>query len=36
MNIDSVNDENIPFNKTISAVIEMIQNYLFDPFKMVF
>lgn len=34
MNIDSVNDENIPFNKTISAVIEMIQNYLFDPFKM--
>ena len=35
MNIDSVNDESVPFNRAISESIKMIQSYLNDPLKTV-
>ena len=32
MNIDSVNDENAPFNKTISETLRIVNGLMKDPF----
>ena len=32
MNIDSVNDENAPFNKTISETLRIINELIMNPF----
>jgi len=32
MNLDSINDENVPFNRAISDTMIILANYLKDPF----